>query len=567
VDDPLWDEGRRARHRRISSRDSLHFESAAIALILAAVAVVAVLVVYAPPAPPAPLPTVVRVSAPIGATRLQTGTWFWGANSGLNDPASATVAQAIQATPVRFVRWPGGAAGDEINYTTGVLTNSTGVQFPAVENLSEFVDWCRSLGCHALLELPGEINDPATAAYYVAFTEGTLGFRPDLWEIGNEPAIWTHFGLPWAQWNASQNLNATPVPYAQEVRAYVAAIHRVDPTASVLGLPGIGTGKFGETTWIAATLRENGANVSGVGIHVYPAGSPPNGTASLAQFYQNLTGSRSLSTRVVQARAAISAALPSDPKMPLYITEYGSGVQPGSYGVYLYDFPDVPFVAGEVISGLALNLTQMDIAQVQTPHAGTWLDGDGTFHPLYQFFRVLCPQLGPTVIPTHAEPAVDGLFQVLTESSPTGPSTLLVDNANLSLTITIDATPLGFGGVGPVEVWTWNASTPGPVEVALESAGNAQWTLPPLSLLMVRISGLPVTTVAAHGGGGTVLGSVSVSDGIQLASVGTAGSSTLLANAWSISAAEERWRWEICSTFTPMATSSPADAAPVRTAP
>jgi len=561
---PQWRLQWRPRRPRFSS-DELHFQSAVIALVLAGVAVVAALVVFAPPTPPPNPPTPVTVYVPAGAVPFATAAPFWGANSGLNDPPSPTVAEAIQATPVRYVRWPGGAAGDSINYTSGMLTNSSGGQYPAVENLSEFVTWCRSIACHALLELPGEIDDPTTAAYYVAFTERRLGFQPDLWEIGNEPAIWTHFGIPWSQWNDSQAVNATPESYAQLVGAYITAIHAVDPAAPILGLPGLGTGMYGEPSWITATVRANGANLSGVGIHVYPAGTPPNGTATLAQFYLNLTGSRSLGTRIALDRAAIAAALPSNPTLPLYVTEYNAGGTPGSWNPYLYDFPNVPFIAGLVITGLNLNLTQMDVSQVQTPHAGAWLDGNGTFHPLYQFFRVFCPQLGPIVVPTQSDPVVDGVFQLLTESSPSGPTTLLVDNANLTASITVNAGPLGFAGV-PADLWSWNGTTAGPVVEALESTGDARWTVPPLGLLMVRILPGPLlnATLPAHVGFGAATGGDL--SRAQEGTMGATGSSTVWANAWSISAAEARWRWEICSTLTPIATVSPADAAPARTA-
>ena len=54
------------------------------------------------------------------------------------------------------------------------------------------------------------MNEPAVAAAEVDYVVHTLGFEPSYWELGNEPVNWNHFGVPWAQWNLSQRLNATP---------------------------------------------------------------------------------------------------------------------------------------------------------------------------------------------------------------------------------------------------------------------------------------------------------------------------------------------------------------------
>ena len=126
-----------------------------------------------------------------------------------------------------------------MNATTGAASNVT-------TNLTSFVTWCETFGCHAILELPAEIDDPSTAAYDVSYTERVLAFHPSYWEIGNEPAIWTHFEIPWSEWNASQAQNATPEQFAQVVPAYNIAIHSVDPSAPIIGLGGVGTGAFAE---------------------------------------------------------------------------------------------------------------------------------------------------------------------------------------------------------------------------------------------------------------------------------------------------------------------------------
>ena len=534
---------RATRARGLLSRETLHLEATAIAFLLTAVVLVAALVVLTPPAGPT-TPARVALTLEPGAPLLHADPLFWGANVGLNVPASTLLATTFAATPVELVRWPGGAAGDELNYTTGILTNGTGAVSTATMSLPSFVAWCRSIACHALLELPAEIDDPATAAYYVAYTEKTLGFDPALWEVGNEPAIWTHFGIPWSQWNATQNVNATPVVYAHELHTYLSAIHRVDPAAQVLGLPGVGTGGFGEPTWIAATIAVNGPNISGIGIHAYPAGATTLGNPTTSSFFSNVSGAHSLGARLSLDRATIAASDPTNPSLPIAITELGSGNNPGGASPFLQGYDQVVFIASELLTALDLNASQADLTQVQTPQAGQWLDANGSFHPLYTLYREWLPELGPTVVPTVATPAVGDLFSTLTTNGSSGPSTLIIDNADPTVPAVMDLSALGFSGTRALDVWTWNSTAPVPLHTTRAVGSSMAWTVPPLGLLMLRIAGAP-GVVAGH-------------------AVGTA-SSTIAANAPSISTADARWRWEICSTFTPIGTESPVRTASART--
>ena len=523
------------------AHDRFHFESTAIALIFAAVAIVAVLVVLSPPVPSF-APVHVALSREPNGSATSPGPYFWGANVGLNVPVSNALTSAVAGTRIALVRWPGGAAGDALNYTTGVLTNASGAQYKAQMDLPAFVAWCRSVSCHALLELPGEIDDPATAASYVRYTESSLGFFPAYWEVGNEPAIWTHFGIPWSQWNASQALNATPATYAVMLHAYLAAIHRVDPAAAVLGLPGVGTGMTGEPAWIAATIAENGPELSGIGIHSYPAGATTLGNPTPEAFFANTTGPHSLAARLAIDRAVIAAADPSDPSLPICVTELGSGNSPGGSNAYLQGYDNVPFIASELVTALSANVSQVDLSQVQTPQAGAWMDGNGTLRPLYTLYHAWLPELGPIVEPTVADLNAPGLSWTLTTNGSSGPTTLLVVNTNVSVPVDLDVAALGFGPVTPIESWSWNASGAPPIDVHLLGAPPKGWLVPPLGLLMLRIDGAVAPAHAAP-----------------------LGPSTMFANALSISTAEARWRWEICSTLTPIETASEAASAALRT--
>ncbi len=439
---------------------------------------------------------------------------FWGGNLGPNTPVSGPLATLLARSPIGFARWPGGAAGDGINYTTGLVTNLTGAVSPAVTNLSAFVTWCRSAGCHALLELPGEIDDPATAAYDVAYTERTLGFRPDLWAIGNEPALWSHFGAPWSRWSGAPTGNATPATYAALVHAYISAVRAVDPTARFLGLDGVGTGGYGDASWIRATLAENGPNVSAVGIHVYPAGSPPFGGASLNQFYRNLTGSRSLPARIASARAAVESGCPGCGPVPVLVTELNVGVLQGSYLPYATGFPEVPAVAALLAQGMAANLTGAYLSQLETPSAGAWLSAAGTVHPLAQLYTEILPDFPGRIVGCTVVAGGGGLVAVAGTDAAGRAIALLV--ANLNTTTGYDLTLSHPPTAGSGWAWAWDGRSSSPVLRSLATGWPGQLTLPPVSIAFVEsnlttptaIAGVPGASAPLRGGAGPTFGPV-----------------------------------------------------------
>jgi hypothetical protein len=557
--------------RRPPGRTDNHWLTVAgVALLLGAAGAVTFLALSTP-APPPVAPQDVTVSVNGSAPPFPVSPQFWGANVGTSSPLPGAFTADAGATPVNYYRWPGGLAGDGMNYTSGILTNSTtGAPGNVTTNLTEFVQWCESFACHAILQLPVEIDQPATAAYYVAYTERVVDFHPSYWELGNEPALWTHFGIPWSQWNASQDQNATPASYSQVVRLYDIAILAVDPSARLVGLGGVGTGASQETAWIQATVAVNGPNLSAVSIHVYPAGTPPSGTATLSEFYANLTGPRSLSVRVPQDRAAILAACPTCTELQLLVTEFGSASSPGSFSPFQSGFPQVPFVAHEIVEGLDLDLAGMYLRQVDTPHGGSWLDTEtGVTHPLFELYSQVLPFLGDYVVPTNVTPFDPWVAAVVTELGPAGNLAILLVNGNPTESATVHMTPPLVGG-GGVSTTSWNASTVqlGPTFAYVND--TPLWHLPPMSLLLL----LPVRSGNSSGvlpqagppaGAVGPVASAPVAVARPASEAQPAGSSIAVAKARSISAALPRCRREICSTFTPRGTSIPSARIPSRT--
>src|SRR5579871_721328 len=419
----------------------------------------------APTVPPAVTPgtPVLSPSLAGGPSSTQVGAHFWGADVRPYYSLGAGATSTYRSSGLSVVRWPGGAVADRLNVTSNRIYNDNGtVATPAV-NESTFVAWCRAVGCAAVIGLPGEIDSPATAAYDVRYTEQSLRFTPLYWEIGNEPALWTHFGIPWGQWNSTQASNATPASYANLVRSYAAAIHSVDPTAHILGLPGVGQGAYGEAGWIRATVALNGPNLSGVAIHVYPAGGNVTGAPSLSTFYATLDGPSSLPSRLPVDEAAVAAACRTCGPIPVLATELGSGTQGGAYNSYMTGFPDVPYIAAEAVQALSLNLSQSDLFALQASYGGSLLAANGSASPVALLYEDLLSRLGPVVSSTFGGGPGSHVAGIVTRTNNGSSDQVLVANTNVSqaflLAVRGPASPYGFDST----VVTWNATTGQPV--------------------------------------------------------------------------------------------------------
>jgi hypothetical protein len=410
---------------------------------------------------------------------------FWGINVRPYASVGPIQQQEITVTPVQYPLWPGGAIADRLNVLADVITNDDGSTYTPPSSEAQFVNWCKQLLCHAIFQLPAETNSPAMAAAEVGYTENTLHYHPEYWEIGNEPALWSHFGIAWNRWSSSQSSGITPQGYAQLVQVFVVAIRSVDPSARIIGLPGLGTGDSGETTWITDTVRLNGPNLSAVGIHVYPAGPGPS-NPTLQTFFSGLSGKGSPASRVPQDRAAVQAACPRCPPISVFITEMGSGNQYGTYAKYMSSFPEVPFVATEIVQGLNVNLANIDIFAFQSSYQGSWFTDYAQPTMVYTLYSQVLNHLGSAVLPTKVHAVTSGLFAA-TSVNPSGKAeTVLLVNTNSGTAFNVDFTGSGFPLANGGESWTWDGSTRSPIATPYSSQLPSHWTLPPVSLTMVQ---------------------------------------------------------------------------------
>ncbi|MGI0071274.1 MAG: carboxypeptidase regulatory-like domain-containing protein [Thermoplasmata archaeon] len=490
-----------------------------------------------------------------GAAPYDLAPGFWGVNVRPYTTVGASQAALIDATPVRYVIWPGGAIADRYNMSSGTLYSLSGQASTMPSNEAQFVAWCRSSGCSAIIQVPAETDRPWVAAAEINYTVKTLGFQPTLIEIGNEPALWDHFDVPWSKWASAQKDTVTATQYAQLVHAYIAAIRSVDPSARFVGLPGLGTGSSGETTWLADSVSVNGPNLSAVAIHVYPAGSDSPILPTLSAFYSTLsTGASSLDVRVPKDRAAMAAACSTCGSIPILVTELGaSGVSTSSFTSYMEGFPNVPYIATELVQGIALNLSGMYDFAFQSTYPGSWVAANGSIDPVYTLYSTLLANLGTLAQPLALSATAAGLAVALLQNTTTGAERLLAVNTNVatSYSLQIGALPWATGSEATA-TW-WNGTAPAPVSLS-ERAVPSVWTVAPESVALLASGGNLTIVPPPHPG--TIAGEVTARSGAPLGgaevvAVGSEGSGSATSNSYggySISVAAGSYSVRVSAT-------------------
>jgi hypothetical protein len=382
---------------------------------------------------------------------------FWGINVEPGRPFTSAGASALATTGVSYVRFPGGVAGDEMNYTSGNVTNKTGAITLAVTSLSDFVNSCNSIGCHAILELPAEIDSPSTAAYYVSYVENTLGFTPKYWEIGNEPSSWNHYDQPWSLWATDPTNSITVDQYLPLLANITAAVRAVDPVTPIIA-PAIGQGgKTASTcsTWCEPVAAADGSLLAAMSVHSYVA-SPPSTDTSLDSYFSLLSSSYyAIPTAIPRDRAAISAGDPAG--LPLFVDEAGvvnsfTGNET-TFGGYTTQLYGGLFQAAEVTQFLAYDVVNVDWFDWSSSAGFGWYSsGSSPWSPIGQVFHTFMPLLYEGYDPT----SVAGSSTLYAAATTDGSNlALLVVNVN---TTTPASFPLSMLFSGPVSETSWNES-------------------------------------------------------------------------------------------------------------
>ena len=454
---------------------------------------------------------------------------FWGINVAAAAPFTNTDAAAIAATPVTFVRFPGGFLGEELNYTSNVLTAINGSQTPAATNVSQFVSTCRMFSCQAILQMPAEIDSPSTAAYYANYVVNTLHFQPAFWEIGNSPSGWVHFDVPWGQWATRGGGNTTPVPFANEVAQYIKAISAVDPAGRFLALGMTmwvqGNGIFYDKSWITALASIDGTKLAGITVHSYINNAGPS-KPTWSDLFANLKGEYSLPDQIDADRSYILSACPSCTHLYMYVSEINAA-QLSTYDNLLTTFAGPLYEAAEATQGLNLHVSNLDWFCYDCHFQGAWEQGPGNWQKQYTLFRDVLSRLENQTVPI-TQHGPWWLYAAATYNT-SGLGLMLVNvNGNHAVNVTLGGSQLVRGALGTEYLWQRGQSAP--VKSSFTIAPSIEVPVHSILLLSVGPSGLRLGgTVAGPAGSAPAVHSAPGSSGIPLR--GAAGGQELWTSA------------------------------------
>jgi PKD repeat protein len=467
------------------------------ALVVAALAVSSILAAVAlfVPGDPATFATATApVAASVSAGPLSAATpipsSFWGINVEATHAFGLAQADEIAQTPVHYLRFSGGDTAEWFNWTSSVITDpSTGTQFTAKTSMAQFVQSCRAVNCHAMLELPAEINEPATDAAYVAYVEHTLGFTPWYWEIGNEPSPnhWTHYNQPWSCWLTTCGTNSpTEQEYETTLSNIIKAVRSVDPSTPIVA-PSMGDEYSGAFQWVTGAVSTSGPSLGSFDMHNYVAVPEPTScfsvsTCSLGTYLGMLrTGRYTIPSVVSQADSAEAAGCASC-HLPLFITETGiESHASGAFCAYTEEQPGAIFASAMMIQYLEAGVQNVMWFELNGNDCNAWYVGSNTSaSPIYEAFSQLFTHLGSEALPTTVSgPA--GLYAVVTAKGSN--LSALVVNANASTPVTLSLSGIGFSSGTSLTEYYWPNGLSTPEQLSLSSSG--QPTLEPVSAAVI----------------------------------------------------------------------------------
>ncbi len=400
---------------------------------------------------------------------------FYGVDVRADRNFTVTDAYYLNDTNVRTWRYPGGNLGEKINYTTN---EEEPAGTPYVNSISNFISMCNLVHCHAILELPAEIDSPPTDGYYVNYIENVLHFTPAIWEIGNEPALYTNFKMPWSEWNQS-GTNATAVSYAPILPAIISAIREFDPTTPISPFGGIGGGNRSTATWAKTVFSVIQDTAQYIDLHSYPV----NSTTTVQGFYQSLYTNGGPYSSYPGVISAVLSVCPTCTNVRLQVTELGTTDRSANAGNFSSSFPAEMFDMTAVIqtSNPSFLVTSDEFYAFHD-----WVAGNQP-SPLYYPFKDITPYLGSTAMNVSISGGADGnQLQVGAYwSAPDNWSMLLV-NLDCTNAVHLMIAGSGFPVHGDIEVYNWTNATQQPVGSATNWFNST--SIPPNSMSLVTVS-------------------------------------------------------------------------------
>lgn len=395
-------------------------------------------------------------------------------------PQLAEQGAFLNTTPISWFRF--GGNGSSYDPTTGIdyVAPTGGGTYVATDepvwNLSWFKTWCdsRTPACHWLGYLPAEANNTTAAVHAAEWYHAQLGFSPQLWQLGNEPSSWTHYGINVSRWSTTDNVPVTPTAYAAMARAYIAAVGGMYPLDRFVGIE---AACGCDTTEAQATATAVGGEVAAMSLHVYPTSG--GSESSLTGFFGALQSSTNLSAQVGRFGGAVAAGCTTCVNLPLQVGEYQSGPVPG-FSPYVATYAGAPFLAASVVQAITANVSMFTVydsgSLFNTARNSPTPEG-----LLYQRVLENMTMGADYAAPVSAE-GIGGVYSLLVHNG-TRDALLVVDtNATYALNLSVPTSVFPTAATG--SEWTWAPGAAAPT-ASLSIRLPTQYLVPSQGILLL----------------------------------------------------------------------------------
>lgn len=386
----------------------------------------------------------------------------------------------LNETP--FTYYSFGDAGETTDQVTNTQYAPNGTALPPSKaNDSNFVAFCEPIHCHSIMSVPAEINNTTMDAATVAYIEDTLGFHPDYWAIGNEPQGWTHFNIPWTEWQTTDASNITPLAYAREVQRIVLAIRSVDPTARIIGIESADGGSWNNSEWLDEVAAVDGPNLSAVAIHPYPDGTGPTDPTN-ASFFAGLSVSNKFPNNYQGLQASVRGSC--NCSLPIWVGEYNSALN-GTYASFEDSYPEVPYMAAGIAGAIREGIPHVAFFAFQHPPAEL-VNSNDTPIPVFTLFSTFLKNLTMgEVFDASVATGLGGVFALVTQNGSR--ETLFVVNTNTTGALNLSLPAGLLAGGGPSwEAWQWAPEYPAPLVSRGAGVPSATWIVPSQGVWMLN---------------------------------------------------------------------------------
>jgi hypothetical protein len=387
---------------------------------------------------------------------------FWAVmfpDYGLGPRETTALGQYFNSTPFTWYRLGEGGAGYDPTTETNWVAPVSGTAYTPVHeemiNLTWFKAWCysRTPHCDWISALPAEQNNTQFALHVAQYYHNVLHFVPNLWEFGNEPNAWTHYGINISKWSTNDASTPTGIGYATMVKNYIAAISKVYPSDRYIGIE---SNCACGTSLIPTTMEIDGPKLAAMAYHNYPWIT--NSSVQDSQFMGSLySPTRNLTYTADRMRTLDTSLCPSCGNIPVQVGEYNAGPVP-DHSPFAMNYSGAPFMAASVVEALEANVsmfTVYDLAWLYNSSTATILP-EGM---LYQ--RILSNMtMGKDTVVNVKVSNVGGIFAVLVKNGTR--ESLLVVNTNVSRAISLSLTTSVFpvGALGSTYSWDPRSLSP-----------------------------------------------------------------------------------------------------------